>query len=74
MLALFVAFTTVVEFFIIDIFIGGVPMAEHDRLKSGASATGPEHGKTAFGGTNDGTIKLVQQLAIQIETTFNKGV
>ena len=56
MLALFVPFTSVVEFLIIDMFIGGVPMAEHDRLKPGASATGPDHGNTAFGGTNDGTI------------------
>ena len=56
MLALFVAFTSVVEFFIIDMFTGGVPMAEHDSLKSGASATGPDHGNTAFGGTNDRTI------------------
>ena len=56
MLALFVAFTSVVEFLIIDMLIGGVPMAEHDSLKSGASATGPDHGNTAFGGTSYGTI------------------
>ena len=50
---MFVVFTSDVEFLIIAMFIGGVPMAEHDSLES---VTGPDHGNTAFGGTNDGTI------------------
>ena len=50
---MFVLFTSVVEFFIIAMYIGGDPMAEHDSLES---ATGPDHGNTPFGGTNDGTI------------------
>ena len=53
MLAVFVPFTSVVEFLIIDMFIGGVPIAEHDSLESG---TGPDHENTAFGGTSDLTI------------------
>ena len=50
---MFVVFTSVVEFLIIAMYIVGVPMAEHDSLES---VTGPEHGNTAFGGTNDGKI------------------
>ena len=50
---MFVVFTSVVEFLIIAMYTGGVPMAEHDRLES---VTGPDHGNTAFGGTSDRTV------------------
>ena len=51
MLAEFVVFTSVVEFLIIAMYIGGIPMAEHDNLPSGNSRT-TEAGNTTFGETN----------------------
>ena len=52
MLAEFVVFTSVVEFLIIAMYIGGIPTAEHDNLPSGNSRT-TEAGNTTFGETNE---------------------
>ena len=52
MLVEFVVFTSVVEFLIIAMYIGGIPTAEHDNLPSGNSRT-TEAGNTTFGETNE---------------------
>ena len=56
MLAGFVVFTSVVEFLIIAMYIGGIPMAEHDNLPCGNSRT-TEAGNTIFGETNGRELK-----------------
>ena len=64
MLAEFVVFTSVIEFLIIDMYIGGIPMAEHDNLPSGNSCT-TEAGNTTFGETNGRNIQIRQQSTVQ---------
>ena len=60
MLAVFVVFTSVVEFLIIAMYIGGIPAVdEHDSLElRGTSTTRDDHGKTTFGKTNKVAIKI----------------
>ena len=70
MLAEFVVFTSVVEFLIIAMYIGGIPMAEHDSVPSGNSRT-TEAGNTTFGETNGRKVQMRQHLTAQTETTCN---
>jgi len=52
MLATFVAFATVSEFFMMTMFMGGIPMAEHDILEPRITgAIGADHGNTTLGKT-----------------------
>ena len=57
-LAAFVLFTSVVEFLIIAMFIGGIPMAEHDSLSPGDSSCTTGAGVTTLGETNKTTNKI----------------
>ena len=70
MLAEFVVFTSVVEFLIIAMYIGGIPMAEHDNLPCGKSRT-TEAGNTTFGETNGRKVQMRQNLKAQTESTCN---
>ena len=55
MLATFVAFATVLEFLMITMFMGGIPMAEHDSLEPRITgAIGADHGNTTLGKTKKG--------------------
>ena len=52
MLAAFVAFATILEFFMITMFMGGIPIAEHDSLEPRIiGAIGADHGNTTLGET-----------------------
>ena len=51
MLAVFVVFTSVVEFLIIAIYMGGIPVAEHDR-KEPIGLMRDDDPKTTLGKTN----------------------
>ena len=68
MLAECVVFTSIVEFRIIAMYIGGIPMAEHDNLPSGNSRT-TEAGNTTFGETNGKKVQMSQHLTAQTEFT-----
>ena len=57
MLAAFVSFTSVVEFLIIAMYMGGIPMAEHDSLSLGNSSTAGA-GVTTLGETNETTNQI----------------
>ena len=57
MLAVFVLFTSGTEFLIIAMYMGGVPVAEHDSLFPGNTGTAGA-GDTTFGGTNKITIQV----------------
>ena len=57
MLAVFVVFANVVEFLIIAMCIGGIPMAEHDSLSPGNSRT-TGAGVTTLGETNRTTTQI----------------
>ena len=50
MLAVFVVFTSVVEFFITAMNIGGIPVAEHDNLEP-TGTMGDDNRKTTLGKT-----------------------
>ena len=73
MLAEFVVFTSIVEFRIIAMYIGGIPMAEHDNLPSGNSRT-TEAGNTTFGETNGRKVQIRQHLTTQTESTCNNAI
>ena len=52
MLAVCVVFASVLEFRIITMFIGEIPMAEHDSLEPrGTGTIGADHGSTTLGKT-----------------------
>ena len=51
-LAAFVLFTSVVEFLIIAMYMGGIPMAEHDSLSPRNCGTTGGAGVTTLGETN----------------------
>ena len=57
---MFVVFTSVVEFLIIAMYIGGIPVAEHDSLEPRGTSTTrrDDHGKTTLGKTNKVAIKI----------------
>ena len=73
MLAEFVVFTSVVELIIIAMYIGGIPMAEHNKRPSGNSRT-TEAGNTTFGETNGKKIQIRQHLTAQTESTCNNAI
>ena len=58
MLAVFVLFTSGTEFLIIAMYMGGVPLAEHDSVVPWITITTGVDDVTTFGGTNKITIQV----------------